>query len=116
MNLKINNNKFKVKVAASDKEQQNGMMKKRFDDTFNGMLFLQGEGYHCFWMKNCIIPLDIIFIENNTITKIHHSCKPCNEDTCEDRYCGKGDIVLELMGGSCSKLNINEGDKLKLDI
>ena len=116
MNLKINNNKFKVKVAASDKEQQNGMMKKRFDDTFNGMLFLQGEGYHCFWMKNCIIPLDIIFIENNTITKIHHSCEPCDDENCDKKYCGEGDLVLELIGGSCNKLNINEGDKLKLDI
>lgn len=116
MNLKINNKKFKVKVAASDKEQQIGMMKKRFDDNFNGMLFLQGEGYHCFWMKNCIIPLDIIFIENNTITKIHHSCEPCNDENCDERYCGEGDLVLELMGGTCNELNINEGDKLKLDI
>lgn len=115
MKIKINDNNFKVKLAVSEKEQEMGMMKKRFDDTFNGMLFLQGKGHHCFWMKNCIIPLDIIFINNNIIKKVHHNCPPCESDICDEHYCGEGDLVLELMGGTCNKLSIKEGDKLDLE-
>jgi uncharacterized membrane protein (UPF0127 family) len=114
MKIRINDSHFKVKLAVSEKERQMGMMKKRFDDTFNGMLFIQKNEQHCFWMKNCIIPLDIIFIEDNIITKIHHNCPPCEDDICDEHYCGEGDLVLELMGGDCDKLGINEGDELEL--
>jgi uncharacterized membrane protein (UPF0127 family) len=114
MKIRINDSHFKVKLAVSEKERQMGMMKKRFDDTFNGMLFIQKNEQHCFWMKNCIIPLDIIFIKDNIITKIHHNCPPCEDDICDEHYCGEGDLVLELMGGYCDKLSINEGDELEL--
>jgi uncharacterized membrane protein (UPF0127 family) len=115
MRITINDNPFKVKLAISEKERSNGMMGKRFNDEFNGMLFVQGHDYHCFWMKNCIIPLDIIFIEDNVITKIHHNCPPCDDGKCDERYCGDGDLVLELSGGDCKKLGINEGDTLNLN-
>ena len=114
MKIRINDSHFRVKLAVSEKERQIGMMKKRFDDTFNGMLFIQKNEQHCFWMKNCIIPLDIIFIDDNVITKIHHNCPPCEDDICDEHYCGEGDLVLELMGGDCDKLGINEGDELEL--
>jgi hypothetical protein len=78
------------------------------------MLFFQGDGDHCFWMKNCIIPLDIIFIKDNLITKIHHNCPPCETEDCEERYCGEGNLVLEIAGGDSNKNGIKEGDKLEL--
>jgi uncharacterized membrane protein (UPF0127 family) len=61
-------------------------------------------------MKNCIIPLDIIIIKNNVIVNIHHDCPPCEGDMCGS-YCGNGNIVLEIEGGSCESLGILEGDK-----
>jgi hypothetical protein len=64
MNISINNHKFTVKTMVTQKDTQKGMMGKDFDSTFNGMLFLMDYGQHCFWMKNCIIPLDIIFIKD----------------------------------------------------
>ena len=111
MRLKINNHVFNVKLAVSEKERQNGMMKKRFDDTFNGMLFIEGNGTQCFWMKNCLIALDIIFIKDNIITKIHHNCPPCTTEDCS-HYCGEGELILEVAGGTCKKLNISEGNNL----
>ena len=83
MIIKINNNKFKVKTVITPKDTESGMMGKKFDSSYNGMLFLMDDGEHCFWMKNCIIPLDIIFIDSNTITKIHYNCSPCTTDECE---------------------------------
>ena len=111
MELIINKNKFKVKTVISSKDTSQGMMNKRFDDTFNGMLFIMSEGQHCFWMKNCIIPLDIIFIEDNVITKIHHNCPPCLSEECKN-YCGTGETILELRGKTCRKLDIREGDEV----
>lgn len=115
MIININDNQFKVKIARTEKEKTEGMMGKKFNQNFNGLFFLMGDGEHCFWMKNCITNLDIIFIEKGKITKIHHNCSPCNknDDECE-RYCGNGKFVLELKGGTCKSLNIKKGDSCSL--
>jgi uncharacterized membrane protein (UPF0127 family) len=66
-----------------------------------------------FWMKNCIVPLDVIFIENNIITKIHHNCPPCKSvnDDCK-LYKGTGNLIIEMLGGTCKKLHIKKGDNV----
>ena len=87
-------------------------MGKTFDESFQALLFLMGGKKQCFWMKNCIIPLDIIIIQNNKIQTIHHDCPPCEEDPCQT-YCGHGNIVLELLGGTCYELGIEEGDDVE---
>ena len=111
MELTINKNKFKVKTVISSKDTSEGMMNKQFDNTFNGMLFIMSEGYHSFWMKNCIINLDIIFIEEGIISKIHHNCTPCKTKECK-HYTGEGDMILEVLGGTCKKLGIKVGDEI----
>lgn len=109
MRVNINQNNFNVKVLVDKKSQQIGMQKRRFDSDFEGLLFLMSGKKQCFWMKDCIIPLDIIMIKNNVIVNIHHDCPPCNDDDCPS-YCGRGNIVLELQGGTCEELNIQPGD------
>lgn len=109
MKIKINNHSFKVKTLINPESHRVGMMSKKFDENFDGMLFLMGGKDQCFWMKNCVIPLDIIMIKNNVIVNIHHNCPPCHDDECPS-YCGKGNIVLEVEGGTCDKLNIQPGD------
>lgn len=113
MKVTINDNNFKVKIQNTPKEIKRGMMNKTFDDSFNGMLFVMNSKEHSFWMKNCIIPLDIIFINGNKITKIHHNCPPCEDEDCK-YYHGKGDYALELKGGTCKKLGIKAGDTVSL--
>ena len=113
MKLSINGNIFKVKIQTSPEETQEGMMFKKFNNSFNGMLFVMDEDTSCFWMKNCIIPLDIIFIEGTTISKLHHDCEPCKKEDC-DNYCGRGRLVLEIQGGSAKELDIKKGDQVKL--
>jgi len=113
MRLKIGENIFHVKVVTSKFDKAQGMMNRRFTDEFNGMLFLMDDDKNCFWMKNCIIPLDIIFIEGNTISKIFHDCKPCKEDNCKN-YCGEGRLILEIQGGSARELEIKKGDEVKI--
>lgn len=109
MIVKIDNNEFKIKTAITPKEKMKGMMFKKFDDSFDGLLFLMDEEFNCFWMKNCIISLDIIFIENHEVKKIHNNCPPCKTKDCKN-YCGEGKLVLELPGLTCQKFGISEGD------
>ena len=112
MKLKINDNIFDIKSVLTTKDIQNGMMGKKFDN-FDGMLFFMKNEPHSFWMKNCIVHLDILFIEDNTIVKIHHNCKPCLNENCES-YDGYGDLILELPGGTCKKYNIKDYDEIVL--
>ena len=109
MKLKINENTFKVKTLIDKKSQSIGMMGKKFDKDFDGLLFLMGGKKQCFWMKNCVIPLDILIIKNNVIVNIHENCPPCYDYDCPS-YCGNGNIVLEIKGGSCENLRIQPGD------
>jgi uncharacterized membrane protein (UPF0127 family) len=111
MKVKINDIFFKVKTLVDKKSQAIGMMNRVFDDSFDGMLFLMGNEKQCFWMKNCLIPLDIIMIKNNVIVNIHSNCPPCLQEPCPS-YCGNGNIVLELEGGTCERLNIEPGDSV----
>ena len=111
MKISIKNYEFDVEVMVSPKDIQKGMMGRVFTPHFNGMLFIMNESEHCFWMKNCVIPLDIIFIKNDVIQKIHHNCQPCIKKDCNN-YCGYGELVLELPGNDCKIKNINEGDKI----
>ena len=109
MKVKINENIFNVKALTDKKNQSVGMMGKKFNKGFEGLLFLMGGKKQCFWMKNCIIPLDIIFIDGDVITKIHHSCTPCKSETCKS-YSGEGNFILEVEGGTCKELGIKKGD------
>jgi uncharacterized membrane protein (UPF0127 family) len=115
MELTINDNEFKIKVLTSPKEIKEGMMFKTFDETFDGMLFVMDSKEHCFWMKNCVIPLDIIFISDDKITKIHHNCKPSNDED-NKHYCGYGNYIFEVEGGTCENLGIKKGDKVTLPL
>ena len=74
-----------------------------------GMLFnFNDPGDRTFHMRDCLIPLDILFIKNGKVNKIYHECQPCEIDEC-DKYVGEADSVVELLGGTCKKNNISEG-------
>jgi len=104
------NKVFKTKVLREPKEIEKGMMGKTFT-RFDAALFVMDREKSSFWMKNCIIPLDVVFVHNGAITKIYHSCPPCKNEPCKS-YAGKGEFVLELEGGTCKKLDIKPKAKV----
>jgi len=117
MKVTIGNTDIKVKLVVTPEAVRNGMQKKRFDEDYQGMFFLMpSKQEQSFWMFDCIIPLDIIFIDGDTITTIHSDCPPCeNELECES-YRGFGDKVLEITGGSSEQLGIKKGDKVSFSL
>ena len=81
------------------------------------MLFVfEGDGYHSFWMKNTLIPLDIIWINSSQeIVYIERNAQPCTPDYCPLivpwTYAS---YVLEINGGLCDEYDINAGDKVNI--
>jgi len=115
MKINLKSNPFTIKVVHEPQDLAMGMMGKNFND-FDGMLFLMPKsGPQSFWMKDCIIPLDIIFLDKNKITNIHHNCPPCNDSQCPT-YQGQGGFVLELPAGTCQDLDIKIGDRIDYGI
>ena len=97
-----------IEIMNTPELQIQGMMGR--DSLEGGMLFPYEEvGERSFHMKNCLIPLDIVFTAHDEITNIHPNCPPCLEDNCP-QYTGIADNVLELPGGYCQQNNINIGD------
>jgi len=111
INTNINGYSFKTKILNNENDIKIGMMGKKFTKEFDALLFVMNTPTSSFWMKNCIIPLDIIFIKNNIITKIHHNCPPCESinNACK-KYKGSGNLVIEIPGGLSKQLNIKKGN------
>ena len=103
-----------LEVADTPEKQIRGMMDR--DEMDGGMIFPYDQvSQKDFHMEGCKIPLDIIFIKGDKITKIHHNCPPCKQIPCP-KYSGMADNVLELPGGYCKKHNINKGDEINLNL
>ncbi|MAZ76889.1 MAG: hypothetical protein CMH31_06280 [Micavibrio sp.] len=78
-----------------------------------GMLFYFGaEQPRSFWMKNTLIPLDLIFVKlDGTIHHIHENAIPKDETPLPSQ--GNVGAVLEINGGLSKKLGIKPGDTIK---
>lgn len=76
----------------------------------SGMLFIHdSEAVYPFWMKNTLIPLDMLFIaEDGHIADIHERAVPMSEASIPAKFPVKA--VLELNGGTVARLGIKIGD------
>lgn len=112
MNAILNNQEIPLEIMGTPQSKSVGMMGR--DGLDGGMLFpFDSIGERSFWMKNCIIPLDILFIVNGKINNIAKDCQPCVSQDC-NHYRGIADSVLELPGGYCDKHGVVVGDELSL--
>lgn len=99
--VSILNKTFTVELAQTPTQWSTGLMHRDSLCENCGMLFIYpDENYRQFWMKNTLIPLDIIFIDTNfTIINIHHAT-PCKENTPCEKYLSEkpAKYVLEVNG------------------
>ena len=110
---------FDVELAIKPNEQKRGLMFREQLDPDKGMLFIfKEEKEHSFWMKNTLIPLDIIWINSSKeVVFISGNILPCEEDPCpiiEPKK--KSKYVLEINGNMARKINLVVGDKIDFDI
>lgn len=103
---------FMVEVVQSGPARTQGLMFRNSMPAEAGMLFLfpdSTERY--FWMKNTLIPLDIVFIQGNgTIHHIHEGAKPLDLTPIPSN--GPVSVVLELNAGTVQALGIKAGDRV----
>jgi uncharacterized protein len=95
----------------SAKEQ--GLMWRTELGEERGMLFVwDTSGVYPFWMKNTLIPLDMIWIdETKRVVSIRENAQPCKIDPCEVIMPGgRARYVLEVNAGKVSQLSIRIGD------
>ncbi|MDP2925713.1 MAG: DUF192 domain-containing protein [Nanoarchaeota archaeon] len=111
-----NNISVNVELSKTSEEHEKGLMFREKLDENSGMLFIfEDDKIRDFWMKNTLIPLDIIFIDKDLkIVKIAEAI-PCEIEDCPiyssdipARY------VLELSKGYCKNNDIGIGDKIIL--
>ena len=102
---------FRVEVAASQEEQARGLMFRTQMGADEGMLFPEETPRRpSFWMKNTVIPLDIIYIGTNSrvlniVNALPYDLTPLPAE-------GLAIGVLELNGGRAAQLGIKPGDKV----
>lgn len=104
--------KFNIELAQTPQEQMRGLMHRTEMAEDAGMLFIfETEREARFWMKNTLIPLDMIFIRaDGTIHRIHENAIP--HDLTGVPSEGPVKAILELNGGISAKLGLQKGDKI----
>lgn len=105
--------RFTVDVAADAASRAQGLMQVPSMPSSKGMLFVYGYPRPVsFWMKNTLIPLDIIFAdEHGVVLNVHDMAKPGDETTIPGD--GLVQYVLEINGGIASPLGIDAGTQLR---
>ena len=104
-----------VEIADNSQERTRGLMFRENMDWNKGMFFVfDTERELSFWMKDTLIPLDMLFIDDDfKIIDIKESVPPCLEDKCP-KYASESPAkyVLEVNAGFTLENNIKTGDNI----
>jgi uncharacterized membrane protein (UPF0127 family) len=106
--------RVKVQVVTKPADQAQGLMYRRNLEKDSGMLFIfPQEEPQSFWMKNTLIPLDMIFISADFIIVDITTMQPCTADPCPS-YTSRqpARYVLEINAGYSRSHTIAIGDKV----
>jgi hypothetical protein len=107
-----------VEIAADDSTRQQGLMYRDHLPADRGMLFyFPRSGNYPFWMKNTLIPLDMIWIDNQRqIAHVAHDVPPCKADPCPSYPPGAdARYVLEVAAGVAARHGLENGQTLRFE-
>lgn len=110
-------NCFSVELARTAAEQARGLMFRRELGQDRGMLFVFDQEKDLpFWMKNALIPLDIIWVDQEQkVVFVEEMARPCVQDSCPLIDPGqKARYVWEIPGGRARAIGLKVGDQLEL--
>ena len=107
---------FIIEMAISNQQQAQGLMYRRTMPADAGMLFDYGNPQRIrMWMKNTFIPLDMIFIgQDGKIINIAERTIPHSQSIITST--GRARAVLEVNGGTASRLGLKSGDQVLHEI
>lgn len=110
-------NCFFVELSKTEAQREAGLMFRSRMDKNRGMLFIFGEEeIYPFWMRNTLIPLDIIWIDKDfEVVFIKTNAEPCGLSNCEIIIPdAKANYVLEINAGLSEELGIKTGDLVQV--
>jgi uncharacterized membrane protein (UPF0127 family) len=127
--ITINGETFVVEVARDPAAREQGLMHREEVPADGGMLFIfPNAEQRAFWMGNCLVDIDIAFIDaGGRVTAIHtmKAESPRRTDETEADYRRRlpeypsgypAQFALELKAGSLDRLNVRIEDKITLDL
>ncbi len=105
--------RFLVEVARTPEQQARGLMHRQSLAPDRGMIFPRAQPEPAsFWMKNTLIPLDMIFIRaDGTIARIAENTAPLSLEPVPSFE--PVSAVLEIAGGRAAELGIKPGDRVE---
>jgi uncharacterized protein len=108
-----------LEVARTEAQREYGLMNRTEIPPHTGMVFVfDADGPIQFWMKNTLVPLDMIFIgADGTVRKIYANvaiASPATPDEAIPREGGDAKYVIELRAGEAAQDGIVEGRRLDL--
>ena len=104
--------KIDIQIANTEFDRELGLMFRKSMKENQGMLFIfPVDTLQTFWMRNTLIPLDMVFINSQkVIVSISRNTKILSDQTYSSK--GPAQYVLEVNAGYCDKFNIHSGDKV----
>lgn len=107
---------FKIEIADTPKTREIWLMNRTSLDEDRGMIFLFDQsGQYSFWMKNTLIPLDMIRLDQDfKIVYIQNAAQPCTADPCA--LYGpwvSASYVLELSSWTAERFGLQVGESMK---
>ena len=106
---------LEVEVADTPEARQRGyMFREKVSDT-EGMIFMMEEvGFHPFWMKNCKVALDILWLDDRwQVVHLERNLPPCEKDPCPSYPPMQASLyVLETQAGLAAREGIKLGDHI----
>lgn len=110
--------KIEAELAFTDETRATGLMNRESLDEDAGMLFLfQEMDLHSFWMKNTLIPLDLLWLNERKEVVYMVTAPPCETDPCASYSpLQKAKYVLEVNAGFAKKHGITLGTRLEFTL
>ncbi len=104
-----------LRIADTIAKREYGLMCVRSLAAGNGMIFVftDGDNYRDFWMKNTLIPLDMVFVsKNGKVNDVRANVPSTHVDTPDEQIPhrdGSGTYVIELGAGEAARAGIKPG-------
>ncbi|HEY0199114.1 MAG TPA: DUF192 domain-containing protein [Rhodanobacter sp.] len=109
---------FSTELATDEASREQGLMHRDALAPNHGMLFVfTEEKPQAFWMKNTLIPLDILYFDTNRrLVSTQMDVPPCTTNPCAT-YPSRASAryVLELPAGTARRIGAQAGDVLEID-
>lgn len=113
----INSQQIKARVVDTDDARNKGLGGREFLAEDEGMLFVFDEpDYYIFWMKDMLIPIDIVYLEKYNIVELVKNMPPpkLGESPAVHKPLNRADMVLEVSAGLSEKYGWEIGDSVEI--